>query len=160
MYDFNIYGGKRETNEEVADFCHLDKSAQVVARLCRNLPYHAGHKLYFDNWFTMMGLLVYLKDNGILACGTVRSNRIQRCPLKNNKELEKGRPWILGLQVRHKFGVGSGKVVGQQCNTHRLKLCWCGALGDSEKMVSRAKKEKQCSMSPSGSLLQQRNGRC
>ena len=72
MYDFYIYAGKNETVEEDVDFTDLQKSAQVVARLCQHLPHHTGHKLFFDNWFTTLDLLIYLKNKGILACGTVQ----------------------------------------------------------------------------------------
>ena len=89
MYDFYIYTGKQDQSENDTPYSHLQKSAQVVARLCETLPTHANHKLYFDNWFTTLALLVYLKKNGISSCGTVRTNRLQGCPLLSNKELKK-----------------------------------------------------------------------
>ena len=48
MYDFYIYAGKNETVEEDLNFVDLQKSAQVVARLCQHLPPHSGHKLFFE----------------------------------------------------------------------------------------------------------------
>ncbi|CAB4043729.1 Hypothetical predicted protein, partial [Paramuricea clavata] len=89
MYDFYIYAGKDATMDENADFKHLQKSAQVVARLCQHLPSNSSHQLFFDNWFTTMDLLIYLKNKGILACGTVRANRLQGCLLQSNKEMKK-----------------------------------------------------------------------
>ncbi len=58
MYDFYIYAGNNETVQEDLDFTDLQKSAQVVARLCQHLPHHSGHKLFFDNWFTTLDLLM------------------------------------------------------------------------------------------------------
>ena len=61
----------------------------AVARLCKHLPNHKHHKLYFDNWFTTLPLLQFLKMKGIHAAGTIRTNRIKCCPLQANKDLEK-----------------------------------------------------------------------
>ena len=85
MYDFYIYAGKNETvQEDLPDFTDLQKSAQVVARLSQHLPHHSGH-----NWFTTLDLLIYLKNKGILACGTVRNNRLQGCLLQSTKAMKK-----------------------------------------------------------------------
>lgn len=89
IYDFYIYGGKVEQDPVTDGFENLQKSAQVVARLCKDLPHHANHKLFFDNWFSTISLFIYLKKLGILACGTMRANRLQGCRLKSNKELKK-----------------------------------------------------------------------
>ncbi len=89
MHDFYIHAGKNETVEEDLDFTDLQKSAQVVARLCQHLPHHSGHKLFFDNWFTTLDLLIYLKNKDILACGTVRNNRLQCCLLQSTKAMKK-----------------------------------------------------------------------
>ena len=47
IYDFYIYGGKLEQDPVTDVFENLQKSAQVVARLCKDLPNHANHKLFF-----------------------------------------------------------------------------------------------------------------
>ena len=52
---------------------HLQKCAQLVARLCDYLQGNIGHKLLFDNWFITIEFLIYLKEIGILAVGTVRA---------------------------------------------------------------------------------------
>ena len=87
MYDFYIYTGKAA--DEDSEYSDLQKSAQVVAKLCRDLPNNAGFKVCFDNWFSTLDLMHYLQDKGIFAIGTIRANRIQKCPLASNKELEK-----------------------------------------------------------------------
>ena len=39
-------------------------------------PYaHKGYRLFVDNWYTSVPLFLELERRGILACGTVRSNR-------------------------------------------------------------------------------------
>ena len=84
MYDFYIYAGKETIMEDNPDYKHLQKSAQVVAAPC-----NSGHQLFFDNWFTTLDLLIYLKSIGILACGTVRANRLQGCSLQSIREMKK-----------------------------------------------------------------------
>ena len=107
MYDFYIYVGKLDDDDRATPYSQLEKSAQVVARLCEHLPMHANHKLYFDNWFTTLSLLIYLKRNGILSCGTIRPNRLHGCQLSSNKELkESGRG-----SVDFKSDMNSGLVV-------------------------------------------------
>jgi len=88
IYGFYIYDGKASDREE-STYTHLQKSAQVVAKLCQGLPTHAGFKVCFDNWFSTLDLMRYLQERGILAIDTIRANRIQRCSLTSNKELEK-----------------------------------------------------------------------
>ena len=46
----------------------------VVVNLLKELT-HRGHHLYMDNFYTSVRLLLYLERQGILACGTMRSNR-------------------------------------------------------------------------------------
>mgnify|MGYP002803530338 CR=1 FL=1 len=51
--------------------------------------HNANHKLCFDNWFTTLDLLTYLKNQGILSCGTIRANQLHGCGLKPTKEMKK-----------------------------------------------------------------------
>ena len=57
--------------------------------LCVELPKHVENKDFFDNWFTTLNLMTYLKKEGLLAVGTIRSNGLQECPLLSNKDLQK-----------------------------------------------------------------------
>ena len=84
MYDFYLYSGKQENGD--TPYKDLQKSAQVVAKLCTDLPGNLGHKVFFDNWFTTLELMLYLKRRGILAVGTVRANRLQGCPLLERQD--------------------------------------------------------------------------
>ena len=82
-----LYAGKTEAS--VPDkYNHLKKCKQVVALLYEHLQGNIGHKLFFDNC-KPIGLLIYLKEIGILAVGTVRVNRLQGCPLERNKATER-----------------------------------------------------------------------
>ena len=86
MYDFYIYSGKASHIEHF-EYNNLAKSVQVVATFGRDLPSKAGSKDCFDNWFSTSDLMHYLKDRGILAIGTTRANRLQKCPLASNNNL-------------------------------------------------------------------------
>ena len=48
-----------------------------VMRLVKHFHQHKYHTLCFDNWFTTLLLMLKLKALGIIALGTIRSNRIQ-----------------------------------------------------------------------------------
>ena len=48
-----------------------------------------SHCLFIDNFFTSRSLLSELRDKGLRATGTVRENRMEKCPLKTQKELAK-----------------------------------------------------------------------
>ena len=54
----------------------LGKSGVVVPRLMEGLM-GLGYNLYVDNWYTTQELFSYLRENGTVACGTARKNRIK-----------------------------------------------------------------------------------
>ena len=86
-HEFYLYGVK-ESNE-VTLYSHLQKSAQVVTKLCVELPMHIGHKDCFDHLFTTLDLMICLKKEGLLAAEKISSNHLQGCPLLSNKDLQK-----------------------------------------------------------------------
>ena len=83
MYDFFIYEGKATINNgnDNTDYDDLQKSRQVAANLCQNLPSHKNHKLFFDNWFSTLEFMLYL------AVGAMRLNRLGGCSASSNKDL-------------------------------------------------------------------------
>ena len=91
MYDFFIYEGKPTTNNgnDNTDYDDLQKSAQVAANLCQNLPSNKNHKLFFDNLFSTLEIMLHLKNKGILAVGTIRFNRLGGRSVSSNKDLKK-----------------------------------------------------------------------
>ena len=82
---FDIYQGK---GTGAMDGFGLGEN--VVLTLTKDLQSH-NHEVYFDNFFTSLPLLQHLKEHGINACGTIRSNR-KGLPidLKKDKEMERG----------------------------------------------------------------------
>ena len=58
----------------------------LVSQLPPSLPFH----VFIDNFFTGMSLLQDLTERGLGATGTVRTNRIDKCPLKQISKEERG----------------------------------------------------------------------
>lgn len=61
----------------------------LVIYLSNRIPDHHGHKLFCDNYFTSLLLLRELLQRGIFTAGTIRNNRLKKCPLKLERELQK-----------------------------------------------------------------------
>ena len=112
MYDFYLYAGKEEVLDN--EFTGLQKCAIAVARLCKHLPNHKRHKVYFDNWFTTLLLLQFLKMKGIHAAGTIRMNRIKCCLLQANKDLEKLGRGALDYRTDSNLGLVVAKWLGNK----------------------------------------------
>lgn len=65
----------------------LGITGDIVMRLVSIVPKNKNSKVFIDNWFNSHRLLCELKTAGVLAVGTVRSDRIGRCPFKNDRNL-------------------------------------------------------------------------
>lgn len=107
---------------------------------------NVGHKLFFDNWFTTLDLLIYLKKRGILSCGIVRANRLQGCPLLSNEELkERGRG-----SIDYKSDLNSGVCVAKWLdnNSEYVALNFAGVepVGKVKRWsdAEKCKKEIDC----------------
>jgi hypothetical protein len=61
---------------------NLGLGGSVVTELTSKLPKNLPYRLYVDNFFTSPRLLDNLKEKGISVTGTVRVNRMEKCPLK------------------------------------------------------------------------------
>ena len=82
MYDFYIYEGKSKATEKGTEYEKLIKSAQVVAIVALHLPNHENHKLFFDNWFSTLELMLFLSEKGCLlyTSPSPRDKRQSRMP--------------------------------------------------------------------------------
>ena len=101
MYEFYLHAGIDEPNLESS----LQKFAQVVSRLCKDLPPNVGHKVFFDNWFTTLELMHHLKKEGLIAVGTMKANRLHNCPLTANKDLEKQGRGFMDFRTNNNSGI-------------------------------------------------------
>ena len=84
-HKFDLYCGK-ETRPELQG---KPLGSRVVLDMVSAVEDPKSHCLFFDNFFTSRPLLSELKSKGMRATGTVRENRMEKCPLKTNKELVK-----------------------------------------------------------------------
>ncbi|KAK7904676.1 hypothetical protein WMY93_017283 [Mugilogobius chulae] len=85
-HNFEIYTGRIEQPPELAD---IGASGNVVLRLAQPIPNLQNHKLFFDNWFTSVPLVLTLAQDGIHSAGTVRSNRLPGVNLMSDAELKR-----------------------------------------------------------------------
>lgn len=85
-YNFDLYTGKAIANNERED---LTLGSRVVLDMLDCVSNPASYWIYFDNLFTSRDLLIYLRKLGYRATGTLRENRLQKCPIKDSKSLGK-----------------------------------------------------------------------
>ena len=156
MYDFFIYEGKPTANNETGntDLEYLQKSVQVVAKLCQNLPNRQNHKLFSDNWFSTLELMIYLKNKRILAVGTIRLKRLGGCCVFSNKDLQKtGRG-----SSDYRTDNNSGIIVVKWADNNVVQLVSNFAGIEPMTSIERwCKKEKKRKDIPSPQIVKQYN---
>lgn len=87
---FDPYQG--QTGDDFNDYKKLGLGASVILRFAdvlRTIDANAPFHLFFDNFFTSIPLLDELRERGLKATGTIRENRVSKCPLPTNKEFKK-----------------------------------------------------------------------
>ena len=86
VMQFEPYQGTKGRKALVAG---LRMGGSVVIDLISELQELYSYHLTFDNLFTSLPLVDCLTSKGIACTGTIRANRIEDCPLKPVKEMEK-----------------------------------------------------------------------
>lgn len=93
VYDFFAYDGANTFNNvKFSDWeeDYLGVGGKTVVRLCNTISNPALCTVYFDNWFTSLELLYYLRhERGILSLGTIRKDRLRNCHLTSDKNMKK-----------------------------------------------------------------------
>lgn len=92
IYDFVIYGGSDTFRQH--QFSEHEESLgfgpKIVLALCQTIPDPPLTAVYFDNFFTTLELLCYLRDElGILGLGTIRKNRLRGLEIKGSTKKTK-----------------------------------------------------------------------
>jgi len=66
---------------------------KIIVELIKSIPYKPLTVVCFDNWFTSLELVTYLRKSfGILSLGTIQQNRLRGCNIIADKPLlKKGR---------------------------------------------------------------------
>ena len=88
LVSFEPYQGASGRTETTA----LGVGGGVVVRLLERIPSHP-YTVFTDNFFTSLMLIDELKKKGIGLTGTVRANRVEKCPLQavdQFKKLDRG----------------------------------------------------------------------
>ncbi|KAG0437065.1 hypothetical protein HPB47_017619 [Ixodes persulcatus] len=86
VHSFDIYTGKIDPVPGEPD---IGASGNIVLKLAQVIQPGLNHLLFCDNWFTSLKLLTTLAKKKVHCLGTVRSNRLQGCPLSNDASLKK-----------------------------------------------------------------------
>ncbi|KAJ8971196.1 hypothetical protein NQ314_000833 [Rhamnusium bicolor] len=89
----------------------LGSSANIILRLCRNVPHNQNYRVYFDHFYASIQLAVHLAKCGILCLGTMRISRIPNCKRPSDKEMAKMKRGISQVFVAVIEGVEISSVV-------------------------------------------------
>ena len=96
-YSLDTYCGaktKADSNVKSTEDC-LPLGLQVVMELLNSVSDPTDHVVFFDNFFSSYNLLVALKSKEFRATGTLRENRLRKCPIPPAKKLKKQeRGWL------------------------------------------------------------------
>ena len=86
-YQMQVYEGKGKDLEEDENVPGL--GAHVVMKMIKVLKTPEANKVYFDNFFTGFTLMRHLREVDVRAMGTVCANRMNKCPIEEDKQLKK-----------------------------------------------------------------------
>ncbi|XP_065368731.1 piggyBac transposable element-derived protein 3-like [Calliphora vicina] len=88
-YNFEIYSGQENDADRPNGEPDLGATSNIVLRLSRIVPRSQNYKLYHDNYYTAIPLMVHLAKEGIYSLGTVRRNRLPNCKLPSEASMKK-----------------------------------------------------------------------
>ncbi|KAE9528741.1 hypothetical protein AGLY_012316 [Aphis glycines] len=81
VYDFLPYGGENtfhRTSFTEYENMNFGLGQKVIVELCKSIPCKPFSVVCFDNWFTSLELVTYLRKSfGILSLGTIQQNRLR-----------------------------------------------------------------------------------
>ena len=128
-YSFEIFTGAG-SNVILPNMPDLGAAANVVVRLSQTIPNFVNHIVYFDNFYTTLPLLIYLRSRGIYSLGTIRSGRIPNCKLPNDsdKQLTKEEKGFSLEYVGNAHGVDLANVLWKDNKNVRLVSTYVGVL--------------------------------
>lgn len=80
-----------QTNIMPDNFPSLSVSSNMVVKMTASIPRNSNYKIFFENWFTSIDLLIYLEKEGILPLGTSRLNRLTGLNMSSENDFFKKR---------------------------------------------------------------------
>ncbi|XP_032589372.2 piggyBac transposable element-derived protein 3-like [Drosophila mojavensis] len=124
-YRFEIYSGAGD-NIVLPGHPDLGASANIVVRLTKTVQSFKHHIVYFDNFYTSLPLMVYLRAKGIYSLGTVRANRIPNCKLPDDTIINKKPRGFSTEFVGTSYGVEVSNVLWKDNKAVRLLSTYVG----------------------------------
>ncbi|XP_060858925.1 piggyBac transposable element-derived protein 3-like isoform X1 [Metopolophium dirhodum] len=90
-YNFEIYTGNENKEDEriIHNEPDFGATGNIVVRMTRMVPENVHHKLFFDNYYTSLPVMIYLEKKGIHTVGTFRRNRFPNVCLTDDRLLMK-----------------------------------------------------------------------
>ena len=82
-YKVDIY------EEKTGDSTDGPLGSRVVNTLLQVCNKQNTHHVFMDNFFTSYDLMLDLKQRNFQATGTVRNNRVKKCPITDTKIMKK-----------------------------------------------------------------------
>ena len=89
LYDFDIYQGKANKGPTADKTSDVGISSSVVVDLYLALPDDHNLKVFADNFFTILPLIMELNKRNIFYVGTIRLPRMKIRPLLAEKDLKR-----------------------------------------------------------------------
>lgn len=86
-YKFEIYAGQEKKNVPTGE-PDLGVTSNLVLRLASIIPRQKNYRLYHDNYYTSIPLMVHLAKEGIYSLGTIRRNRVPNCKLPTESTMK------------------------------------------------------------------------
>lgn len=124
-YRFEVYNGAGD-NIRLPGCPDLGASANVVVRLSQTVPDMEHYIIYFDNFYTSIPLLVYLRARGIYGLGTIRMPRVPNCKLPSDKAINKEARGYSTEFVGRAYGVDITTVLWKDNKSVRLASTYVG----------------------------------
>lgn len=124
-YRFEVYNGAGDN--KILDGCpDLGSSANVVVRLSQTIPDFSHYIIYFDNFYTSIPLLVYLRARRIYCLGTIRVNRVPNCMLPTDSTTKNEPRGFSSEFVGTAYGVSISTVLWKDSKSVRLASTYVG----------------------------------
>ncbi len=146
-FDISVYQGKGGAKDK-ADTSYGLGGNVVLAVLDVMQKYYPTKKLslYFDNFFTSLKLLEKIKSMGHDATGTLRKNRVEKCPFSNPKQFMK----LQRGSLEH-FCDGDSKIIAARWQDNGVVTVASSEYGVSpvvkaERYIASQKKRVKVSM--------------
>lgn len=84
-----MYSGQENSGIRPDDESDFGATSNIVLRLSRIIPRNQNYRLYHDNYYTALPLMVHLAKKSIFSLGTIRRNRLPNCKLLPEATMKK-----------------------------------------------------------------------